>query len=199
MDAMLDRYIFMHTHNARGYYFDTQSKNIKVFIPDYAKGKSWDKNSVIEALSIPLTGFISTILYILYRRFTPLVLHVSALPAYVLLAACLTGLLLALLTARAVDRGYRRQCCNLTDTGADEAAAAYRAFCKNTRTLTVTAIVLLVLVVFYPFFLKIGGTVIEWLAYITFWYLLWLIIRVIRLDRRWKIIKIIKKERGDTI
>lgn len=184
---MSDRYIFMHTHNARGYYYDTQGKTIKVFVPDYAKGRPWDKTSVMETLSIPLTGFISTLLYILYRRFRPPVLHVNVLPAYIL-AACLTGLLLALLTARAVNRGYRRQCCNLTDPSADEAAAAYRAFFKNTRTLTVTAIVLLVLVVIYPFFLKIGGTVIVWLAYLTFWYMLWLIICVVRLDRRWKIV-----------
>ena len=198
MDAMLDRYIFMHTHNARGYFFDTQEKNIKVFIPDYAKGRPWDKTSAIEALSIPLTGFISTLLYILYRRFTPPVLHVNALPTYVL-AACLTGLLLALLTARAVNRGYRRQCCDLTDPGADEAASAYRAFRKNTRTLTITAIVLLPLLVAYPLFLKVKGSIVEWLSYITFWYVLWLIVCVVRLDRRWKIIKIIKKERGDTI
>lgn len=193
---MLNRYIFLHTRSNRGYYYDTAGHKVMVFIPDYAKGTSWDKESLLETLSTPLTAFLSTLLYILYRRFSPPVLHVNALPVYVL-AACLTGLLLALLTARATNRGHRRQIHHLTEVSGMEASAVYRTLRKNTRTLTITAIVLLPLLVAYPLFLKVKGSIVEWLSYITFWYVLWLIVCVVRLDRRWKIIKIIKKERGE--
>lgn len=185
--------LFIGQINGRACYYNFLSGEILTYIPDYVKtGEGKDSNTLLHALRTPLVGFISILIYIVYRNMNMHVIGAAVSIPFFTILSCAAGAAMALLLADSNKRNSAKQIKAAVTAGPEEREAACRQLRKDTVSVTVFLPVLIAFLAGMPVILGDMGTVIVFISYLVGWFLFWMIVLVFRIGKRWKAVLALK-------